>query len=355
MNAENLPRRRVAVMIDGENVGTEIAPTAFAEALKRGDIVVSRAYGNVIPRWESYPDVEVVHVQRGKNSADIALSLDALEFALTGKVDCVIIASRDSDFAHVAKRLVRLGIETVGVGSFMDRPSLFVQACSSYVPVGVPRRMSEEKINAKQTELLPLMIAFTRARCETAPQHRMNISDFGTRAAVVAGISRERAGATRAHGWLHYLKGFPDVFEVHIEQLGTFVSLKGEAARLHPLPKGIKVELAPTPGFEDRFLTFVRKQASHRGWFELRRLGGKRARRAKITKAHGGIKASKTWVQWLEERAALFEFRPDGKAIKPRKNPGLVLHQMMSASAITQATPTPIPATATAAEPASLA
>ena len=355
MTAEILQRRRVAVMIDGENVGTEIAPTAFAEALKRGDMVVSRAYGNVIPRWDNYPDVEVVHVQRGKNSADIALSLDALELALTGKVDCVIIASRDSDFAHVAKRLVALGIETIGVGSFMDRPSLFVQACSSYVPVGVPRRMSEEKIALKQTELLPLMIAFIRARCEQAPRHRMNISDLGSRAAVVAGISRERAGATRAHGWLHYLKDFPDVFEVHVEQLGTFVSLKGEAAIRHPVPKRGKAGLAPTPGFEDRFLIFVRKQASNRGWFELRRLGGKWARRAKITKAHGGIKASKTWLQWLEERGALFEFRHDGKAIKPRKKPGLALHQMMSDKATTQATPTPMAATATAAEPASLA
>jgi hypothetical protein len=355
MSAENLPRRRVAVMIDGENVGTEIAPTAFAEALKRGDIVVSRAYGNVIPRWENYPDVEVVHVQQGKNSADIALSLDALELALTGKVDCVIIASRDSDFAHVAKRLVRLGIEMVGVGGFMDRPSLFVQACSTYVPVGLPRRMSEAKINAKQTALLPLMIAFTRARCEKAPQHRMHISDLGTRDAVVAGISRERAGATRAHGWLHYLRGFPEVFEVHIEQLGTFVTLKGDAALRNPLPKGVKVELSPTPGFEDRFLTFVRKQATRGGWFELRRLGGKRARRARITKAQGGIKASKTWLQWLDERVALFEFREDGKAIKPRKNPGLALHQMMSESATSPATPTPIAATATAAEPVSLA
>jgi len=114
---------RVALLIDAENVsGT--SPEAFVLVAKSyGVLAASRAYAD----WSSSAvagfrraartvDVELIqatHYVSGKNTSDIVLAIDAMEIALTGGADILVVASHDSDFRPLAHRLRARGVRVV--------------------------------------------------------------------------------------------------------------------------------------------------------------------------------------------------------------------------------------------------
>ena len=123
----------VAVLVDGENLSASLVEMVLRIANKLGTPFIRRVYGNLpkCKEWDAVPGFRLFHPGPGKNSADLLLSVDAIELSFTGNIDSFVIASSDGDFVHVADRLRERGHTVVGVG--LDKtPERFRYACSSF-------------------------------------------------------------------------------------------------------------------------------------------------------------------------------------------------------------------------------
>lgn len=136
------PNRRIALLIDADNVARgKIAPI-LAELTKYGVANIRRAYGNWasegLKNWkETLLENAVRPVQQfvysaGKNATDIALAIDAMELLYTQKLDAFAIASSDADFTPLVIQLRANGHEVYGFGE-RKTPEPFVNACSTFL------------------------------------------------------------------------------------------------------------------------------------------------------------------------------------------------------------------------------
>ncbi len=141
-----------ALFIDFENIAIWAEHESFnfdltrlMEYLRsRGPVILKRAYGD----WSRFPayreellnnsidliQMYSVSATRNKNRADIRLSLDALEVAMTRpQIKAFVVVSGDSDFGTLIGRLREHGIYTLGIGPRSITHALLVGACDEYV------------------------------------------------------------------------------------------------------------------------------------------------------------------------------------------------------------------------------
>ena len=136
--------RRVAMLIDGDNAqpSAEIIERVLSAAEKRGVVTVRRVYGNwsssnmsgwreVIRSFAIRP-VHQVATAAGKNAADIALVIDAMDLMLGGTVGGFCIVSSDGDYTGLALRIREQGMFAIGAGR-KDTPASFVNACDDFL------------------------------------------------------------------------------------------------------------------------------------------------------------------------------------------------------------------------------
>jgi hypothetical protein len=130
-------QRRVAIFVDGENIGSAHAAAIHGIGAEQGEIRIARVYGNVqkLNGWQEAAPFSVVHSGTGKNATDIHLSLDALELALDGRFDTCVVASSDRDFSHLAAKLRERGLRFVGTGEAKS-PRHFAGKCSEFRILG---------------------------------------------------------------------------------------------------------------------------------------------------------------------------------------------------------------------------
>lgn len=136
--------RRVAMLIDGDNAqpSAAIMKRVLSAAEKRGVVTVRRVYGNwsssnmsgwgEIMRAFAIRPVHQVATAAGKNAADIALVIDAMDLMLGGTVGGFCIVSSDSDYTGLALRIREQGMFAIGAGR-KDTPASFVNACDEFV------------------------------------------------------------------------------------------------------------------------------------------------------------------------------------------------------------------------------
>ena len=78
------------------------------------------------------------HQQRsnttGKNAADTALVIDAMDLMHKGKLDSFCLVSSDSDFTRLAQRLREDGLQVYGFGE-RKTPEAFRNACHRFIYV----------------------------------------------------------------------------------------------------------------------------------------------------------------------------------------------------------------------------
>ncbi len=217
-----MDERRVALLVDGENLSVEHAGLLILEAAKVGTLNIKRVFGAVarIGAWATAPGFRVVHTAPRKDSADIALSLDALELALTRQVDEIFLATSDRDMSLVALRLAELGFPVTGIGE--DKaPIDFRKACRKFVTIKAKKQQEEkpEPFDDRMRDFLE----------EEGKESEgwVTLSALGQAAAKAKGISKAEAGIGKSASWIDWLKKHPQVFE--IEERGT-----GFRARLKP-------------------------------------------------------------------------------------------------------------------------
>lgn len=136
----------VAVLLDAENVASTHLDFVMEKASKYGALLIRRAYADwSMSHVSSYREVLKKHAFlaihqfsgfSGKNSSDMALSVDAMDLAYKNKPDVVVVVTSDSDFIPLVIKLREMGIHVIGVGNANVSRGL-VSACHDfhYIPV----------------------------------------------------------------------------------------------------------------------------------------------------------------------------------------------------------------------------
>ncbi len=183
MESELRTRPRVAVLIDADNIGPSSAGDVFRIACRLGDPILRRAYGT--PQrfmgdggWQNaqheYGIVSKPQISNlsGKNAADIALVIDAMECLYRVPCDGICIVSNDSDYTALAAKIREVGKRVYGIGS-AKAPESFRSACTQYIVLPKTAKTASEKREA----VCPrcggkLKQAFTKSRkaCQVCAQ-----------------------------------------------------------------------------------------------------------------------------------------------------------------------------------------
>lgn len=139
---------KIAIFIDVENltqwVKEDGSEKLLSELSSIGQIIVRRAYGN----WTNqnlfnfqgslnrsgFELIHNYHPISGKNSSDIQLTIDVMEYALRlNDVEWFVLATGDSDFSPLFRRLREIGKEVIGVGPRSALSESVKTSCSKYI------------------------------------------------------------------------------------------------------------------------------------------------------------------------------------------------------------------------------
>jgi uncharacterized protein (TIGR00288 family) len=141
-SATEAVNRRIALLIDADNVSHSKIALMLAELSKYGTANIRRAYGDwgsaSLKGWkDKLHDFAIRPIQQfsysaGKNATDIALVIDAMELLYTQALDAFCIASSDADFTPLIMQLKANGHDVYGFGA-RKTPSPFVNACTTFL------------------------------------------------------------------------------------------------------------------------------------------------------------------------------------------------------------------------------
>ena len=143
------PRPRLAVLIDAENIPARLADEIFAAVAEQGEPIVRRIYGDFssarLSGWHKALARHALTAQQqftvaaGKNAADIALVIDAMDLLHSGKVEGFCLVTSDGDFTRLATRIREQGLDVFGFGG-PQAPESFREACRQYVALDMARQ-----------------------------------------------------------------------------------------------------------------------------------------------------------------------------------------------------------------------
>ena len=139
---------KIAIFIDVENLTKWIADDGPEKLLDEicsiGQPIVRRAYGN----WNStavtnfqaslnrlgFELVHNFHPVSGKNSSDIQMTVDVIEYAWNlESLSWFVLATGDSDFSPLFRRLREMGKGVIGVGPRSTLSETVKTSCSRYI------------------------------------------------------------------------------------------------------------------------------------------------------------------------------------------------------------------------------
>lgn len=194
--AEGGESRSLAVLIDADNTSARYARAIFDEIASLGEANVRRVYGDFsgsrLSGWDSAVQSLAIlqHQQRsnttGKNAADIALVIDAMDLMYKGKLDGFCLVSSDSDFTRLAQRLREDGLVVYGFGE-RKTPEAFRSACTRFIYVE----------NLIDTPEAPPAAAASDKAAPAAPAKKKEPTSKATTA-----IRKAMAGLEDDEGWV---------------------------------------------------------------------------------------------------------------------------------------------------------
>lgn len=157
----------IAIFIDAENLTKWIqnngVQSLMDDLLPLGQIVVRKAYG----KWSSpnlsplqtvlnengFELVHTFHPVSGKNSTDIKMTVDTMEVSLDSNVQCFVLATGDSDFSPLFRKLREQGKDVIGVGPKSPLSECVKNSCSRYIYTDEIPETEEEKEASMQLQV----------------------------------------------------------------------------------------------------------------------------------------------------------------------------------------------------------
>lgn len=116
---------RVAVLVDCDNSDPRAVEHALRVAAQFGRVVLRRGYGNhqtLANKWQdalvrlAFTPCLQYQYAAGKNTADIALAIDAIEALFDERADTFCLITSDSDFSYLCRKLRERGATVYIVG-----------------------------------------------------------------------------------------------------------------------------------------------------------------------------------------------------------------------------------------------
>ncbi len=155
---------RVAIFVDAENLTQWIKQdglTTFLEEISSiGSVVVRKAYA----RWTNanvtahqstlnrlgFEFIHTFHPVSGKNSADIQITVDVMDYATREDLQCIALATGDSDFSPLFRRLREKGKQVLGVGPRSALSESVKSSCSRfyYTETIQPDEVQDDSVRA---------------------------------------------------------------------------------------------------------------------------------------------------------------------------------------------------------------
>ena len=129
----------LAVLIDAENIAAPLFAPLQREVTNLGAPIAWQLHGDFFasphPGWQAIAERENLEIRHqphaGKNSADIAMTIAAMDLMRDGVVRGICLVSSDSDFAPLARRIRAGNLSAHGFGEAKTREG-FRRACSTF-------------------------------------------------------------------------------------------------------------------------------------------------------------------------------------------------------------------------------
>lgn len=137
--------KKIALLIDAENITSKYGSIIFREVAKYGTATYRRIYGDFVNsrniNWTQadFSKFSLTPVQQysytvGKNSSDITMVIDAMDILYSGNVDMFCIVTSDSDYTKLVTRLREAGLSIIGMGE-TKTPRALKAACEKFIPL----------------------------------------------------------------------------------------------------------------------------------------------------------------------------------------------------------------------------
>ena len=228
---------KIALLIDADNFSQidKIEP-AILEISKYGKISLKRAYGNwgkdTLKKWKdvlrnlAIKPVQQIDYVSGKNTTDIALTIDAMDFLYNSSYDGFVIISGDSDYTPLAIKLKESGKTVIGIGCKENTAEAFVSSCDNFIYTenldsdkaienSSNSEVSEQEID-KNIELQNLI---KKAYDSKNDEEYVNVSIAGSYIKrVKPDFEIKNYGAKKL---TDYLKKYPKIYDVKNHKIGN--------------------------------------------------------------------------------------------------------------------------------------
>lgn len=159
--------KKFALLIDADNISPKYIDIILTETVNYGIASVRRIYGdwtdNAKHSWKecllknSLTPIQQYSYTTGKNASDSAMIIDAMDILYGNHVDGFIIATSDSDFTTLARRLREDGKVVIGMGE-SKTPMAFIKACEQFKTLDVlyeSEKMEEEEASDSTRQKQP--------------------------------------------------------------------------------------------------------------------------------------------------------------------------------------------------------
>ncbi|MCL2142555.1 MAG: NYN domain-containing protein [Methanimicrococcus sp.] len=139
MEIEN---KTIALLIDSENISQDYFKILMDELNEFGNVTYKRIYGDFTLQqasgWKplllefAIEPIQQFSNTKGKNATDSAMIIDAMDILHKGNINCVCLATSDSDFTKLAVRFRNENYFVIGAGEGKT-PSSFRAACDRFL------------------------------------------------------------------------------------------------------------------------------------------------------------------------------------------------------------------------------
>ena len=159
-----MDEKKIAILIDGDNISQKYATLIKEEADKYGDITLFKLYGSIssptvkqwmaiMPKYGISPALQLSYANN-KSIADQALTIDAMDILYRNIVDIFFLVTSDSDFTKLVYRLKESGKIIIGMGE-SKTPEALAQACNEFKVLDVLFKAGVVKTKVPEVPVVP--------------------------------------------------------------------------------------------------------------------------------------------------------------------------------------------------------